>query len=314
MNPAFSLVFLTTLIGAAQGLFIALWAAELAGFGFDAQERGFFVLGGGVALVLSALGLVASFFHLGRPERAWRTAAMWRTSWLSREVIALPLFMLLMLVWTLMHFNGRSGTVGLGLLAALTCATLFVCTAMIYQSVRFLQEWASAYTLVNYTLLGLASGFTLAAALASHGPAFNAVPLTPAFAMGAIFFTLAAWASRSLSLPRNARLKPKSTVQTALGIRHPKVVQRSMGFMGGSFNTREFFHGRTPGALRRVLWAFVAGAFVLPLVLLWGGLVSGGPAFFGFAFVVQYLGLLAERWFFFAQANHPQNLYYQAVS
>ena len=25
------------------------------------------------------------------------------------------------------------------------------------------------------------------------------------------------------------------------------------------------------------------------------------------------LGLLAERWFFFAQANHPQNLYYQTV-
>jgi len=31
------------------------------------------------------------------------------------------------------------------------------------------------------------------------------------------------------------------------------------------------------------------------------------------AFVVQYLGLIAERWFFFAQANHPQNLYYQTV-
>jgi len=32
------------------------------------------------------------------------------------------------------------------------------------------------------------------------------------------------------------------------------------------------------------------------------------------AFVTQYLGLLAERWFFFfAQANHPQNLYYQTV-
>ena len=24
--------------------------------------------------------------------------------------------------------------------------------------------------------------------------------------------------------------------------------------------------------------------------------------------------LLAERWFFFAQARHPQNIYYQAVS
>ena len=29
---------------------------------------------------------------------------------------------------------------------------------------------------------------------------------------------------------------------------------------------------------------------------------------------VQYAGLLAERWFFFAQARHPQNLYYQAIS
>ena len=29
---------------------------------------------------------------------------------------------------------------------------------------------------------------------------------------------------------------------------------------------------------------------------------------------VQGLGLLIERWFFFAQARHPQNLYYQVVS
>jgi len=29
------------------------------------------------------------------------------------------------------------------------------------------------------------------------------------------------------------------------------------------------------------------------------------------AFVVQYAGLLMERWVFFAQANHPQNLYYR---
>jgi DMSO reductase anchor subunit len=34
----------------------------------------FLVLGSAVSLVLAALGLVASFFHLGRPERAWRSA------------------------------------------------------------------------------------------------------------------------------------------------------------------------------------------------------------------------------------------------
>ena len=29
----------------------------------------------------------------GRPERAWRAVLMWRTSWLSREVVLLPAFM-----------------------------------------------------------------------------------------------------------------------------------------------------------------------------------------------------------------------------
>jgi DMSO reductase anchor subunit len=63
-----------------------------------------------------------------------------------------------------------------------------------------------------------------------------------------------------------------------------------------------------------VKWAFLLGAFVLPLVLLALGLSSASAGLLALAFVVQYLGLLAERWFFFAQANHPQNLYYQAVS
>jgi sulfite dehydrogenase (quinone) subunit SoeC len=31
------------------------------------------------------------------------------------------------------------------------------------------------------------------------------------------------------------------------------------------------------------------------------------------AFAVQYVGSILVRWFFFAQANHPQNLYYQTV-
>jgi DMSO reductase anchor subunit len=29
---------------------------------------------------------------------------------------------------------------------------------------------------------------------------------------------------------------------------------------------------------------------------------------------VQYIGLLAERWLFFAEARHPQNLYYQRMA
>ena len=54
-------------------------------------------------------------------------------------------------------------------------------------------------------------------------------------------------------------------------------------------------------------WLFLVGAFILPAALLIGGFLS-------LAFIIQFAGLMAERWFFFAQANHPQNLYYQVVS
>ena len=311
MNPAFSVIFLTTLIGAGQGLFMALVALEW--FGHATHMEGgptFLVAGGVVALLLTAGGLMASFFHLGRPERAWRAAAMWRTSWLSREVIVLPMFMAGVLIWLLAHLAGRGDTLALGLLTVLISLALYVCTAMIYASVKFLQEWASHFTLINYFLLGLASGCTLATALA----AVIWPPAVSALGIAAICFTVAGGISRSLSLRRNARLKPKSTLQTAIGVRHPKITQRAMGFMGGSFNTREFFHGQSAGSLRQVKGAFLVAAFVLPLLLLLLGLVQERSAWLILAFVVQYVGLLAERWFFFAQARHPQNLYYQTVA
>ena len=124
----------------------------------------------------------------------------------------------------------------------------------------------------------------------------------------------AASVSRLASLVRNAKLKPKSTLQTAIGIKHPRIAQKSQGFTAGSFNTREFFHGRTRFFLRSIKWLFVLGAFVVPILLLATALSYVSTTILFLAFGIQYLGLLAERWFFFAEANHPQNLYYQAIA
>jgi len=79
VNPAFSVVLLTTLIGASQGLILALFGAELAAsWGAIPMpgERNFFAAGSALAAILALAGLLASFFRLGRPERAWRSAAM----------------------------------------------------------------------------------------------------------------------------------------------------------------------------------------------------------------------------------------------
>jgi DMSO reductase anchor subunit len=86
-----------------------------------------------------------------------------------------------------------------------------------------------------------------------------------------------------------------------------------MGMSAGAFNTREFFHGASQLALRNVRWAFLLGLFVLPFGLELCALSSAASWPWPWAALFQAPSLIAERWVFFAQAKHPQNLYYQVV-
>jgi len=312
MRPAFSVIFLTTLIGAGQGLLLALYAVELgARFDVLTPAAPVFYIGGSVlALALLAAGLVASFFHLGRPERAWRSAAMWRTSWLSREVIVLPAFMVAVFAYGAVHYLGLAASGWIGAVAAVLCLALFVCTGMIYACLKFLQEWHTALTPINFFLLGTASGLTLAAAFA----AYTAPLLVELLSVAAVAATALALVMRAATLARNARIRPISNLQTAIGIKHPRIAQKSQGLMGGSFNTREFFHGARLRSVRAVKWIFLLLAFPVPVVLVIAGLSARAPSLLVLAFLAQYVGLVAERWFFFTQARHPQNLYYQVIS
>ena len=324
MNPAFSVIFLTTLIGVGQGLFLALYTGQLYSF-FDLlpdqDGHSFYAIGSVISLAFLVAGLVASFFHLGHPERAWRAAAMWRTSWLSREVIVLPAFMGTVFLYAVAHWfdihaplvelpgsHHVEATLILGAIATVLCFALFISTGMIYACIRFLQEWHTPLTVFNFILLGGASGFLLASVFA----AFTAPQLTAFYAGWAIVLTLLALVSRVASLIRNKRIKHKSSLRTAIGIKHPQIVQKTQGAMGGSFNTREFFHGQSAGFLRTIKPSFLVLTFLVPLLLLATGMSN--PGILVAAFVLQYAGLLAERWFFFAEANHPQNNYYRGVA
>jgi len=325
MHPAFSIIFLTTLIGAGQGLFLALYSGQFYSvFRLLPTQNPvqFFALGSLLVLILLVAGLFASFFHLGRPERAWRTASQWRTSWMSREVIVLPAFMGMVAIWGLIHylkvnpvlFTFRDTfAIDLSLLvggvATVLCFALFLCTGMIYACIKMLQEWATPLTVINYTLFGGASGFLLATVFA----AWQASEQTGFFAAWASVLTILVLITRVASLVRNARIKPKSTVETAIGIRHGQIEQKAQGAMGGSFNTREYFHNASKRKYKNVKWMFLVLVFPVPLLLLSVGFATGSLGVLVAAFLVQYVGLLMERWFFFAQADHPQNLYYQTV-
>ncbi|MDA8229805.1 MAG: dimethyl sulfoxide reductase anchor subunit [Magnetospirillum sp.] len=324
MKPAFSVLFLTTLIGAGQGLLVALVTGQWY-FVIGAtprQENGaFYAVGAAIALVLLGLGLFASFFHLANPQRAWRAATRWRTSWLSREVILLPVVMGLGVVYAgvhgfgirpvLMTFSNQKSldlTMAVGFVTAGAALLLYVVTGMIYACVRFIREWASSWTVVNFVAMGLASGFTVAAAYA----AISSSPLTEFFAADALVLTLVALATRSYQLWRNWRAKSPFTLKSAIGVHHPQIRQLTQGFCGTSFNTKEFFVPGGKGKMAVLTAAFVAFGFLLPAVMIGVGWATGDAALLIAAALAQYLGLLAERWVFFAQGNHVQNLYYQA--
>jgi hypothetical protein len=311
MRPQFSIIFFTTLAGMAQGLlfFIALLNIEAPVL----SAPFLLMLALPVSFILLTLGLVASFFHLGHPERAWRAAMMWRTSWLSREVIALPA---VMLMTAMTFFFVAFGMVPAWIWAILLISilALWICTAKIYQCIRFIQEWSHPSTLSNFILLGLTSGGLLLEFLLML---WND-PDTP-FGVGLISglnfillfiaLNLKLWIWR-----RNQQLKPKSNLASATGIKGSNIRQTSMGFMGGSFNTREFFHHQTDRVISNIRKIILLMTYIGPMILLAFSMNSPNIAQIAIALLMHYIGLLAERWMFFAEANHPQNLYYQRVS
>jgi DMSO reductase anchor subunit len=272
MNPAFSVVAFTLAAGAGQGLVAAIAVALLLGAPIDAS---FVRAALALAIVLLLVGLAASFLHLGRPARAWRAVAMWRTSWLSREVIVLPAFIALVGLWWFEsgHAKSVAATATLLPLAALAgAALLWYCTAMIYACLRFIEEWSHPLTIVNFSLLGVSSGLMLASALAALAGA-NRVrrphrrrPRPPA--------TLVAWMARALALRRNAAIRHRSTLQSATGIRSPRLVQTSMGCRPGRSTPASSSIVRRSRRSARIKLAAHVLAFALPCLL--AALVAAG--------------------------------------
>jgi sulfite dehydrogenase (quinone) subunit SoeC len=233
------------------------------------QNQHFYAMGSFTALALLLGGLVASVFHLGRPERAWRAATQWRTSWLSREVIALPAAMALTFLYGLLHYLGWTdplfvisqtlpvdATLVVGALGTISTFVLFLCTAMIYASLRFIKAWHSPLTVANFLFLGIASGFMLAAAFS----AYLGTELVGFYGTWALIATLLGAITRGFSLYRNTNFRSKVDLQSAIGVHHSELHQKAQGFMGGSFNTREFFHHQSE--------SFLLMVFVLPVVLI----------------------------------------------
>jgi sulfite dehydrogenase (quinone) subunit SoeC len=312
MHPALSIVLFTTASGAGFALLLLLGLGAPLGLLPESGLFAFVALA--LAIALAAAGLGSSVFHLGRPERAWRAFSQWRSSWLSREgVLSLLTFVptsVFGIGWV--FFGETQGFIGLcGIIAAALAAGTICCTGMIYASLKPIHQWHNGWVVPGYFALGLMSGLLALDFL---------VRLWVRRAGGLALLTLvvvaiAWWIKERYWLFIDTTSAP-STVASATGLgSRGRVRQFESPHTEENYLLKEMgFHvaRRHARRLRRI--ARLAG-FALPgLGSLLALILPGVPGMVaaGLALVSAALGLVIERWLFFAEAKHTVTLYYTA--
>ncbi|MEM8774255.1 MAG: DmsC/YnfH family molybdoenzyme membrane anchor subunit [Pseudomonadota bacterium] len=287
MHPAPSVIIFTTLSGLGFGLLFWLGLGLPVVTGWIAF--GYFV----VAYALAVGGLLASTFHLGHPERAWRAFTQWRSSWLSREGVCSVIALVLMAFFALglVFFDTRWGWLGiLGAVASL--GTVFT-TSMIYAQLKTVPRWNTPLTPLLFMMLSLAGGALLA------GQGFLALLLVPTAAAA----QLAWWYRGDSALKQSG-----SNLATATGLGDRGEVRAfEPPHTGTNYLLREFVHvvGRKHAIKLRMI--ALGAAYMLPFVFL---LMPFSWVLIGLAVISHLVGVAASRWLFFAEAEHVVGLYY----
>jgi DMSO reductase anchor subunit len=287
MHPAPSVIVFTTLSGLGFGLlfFLGLGMPSVTGwtaFAFYA-----------IAFGLSGGGLLASTFHLGHPERAFKAFTQWRTSWLSREGISAVLALLVMgLYATGAVFQAEQWAL-LGLLGAMLCILVVFTTSMIYAQLKTVPRWHMPLTPALYIAISLAGGALLA------GQVSLALVLIPVAGVVQVLW----WVQGDKALSRSG-----TDMASATGLGHIGTVRAfEPPHTGTNYLLREFVHvvGRKHSVKLRAI--ALALGYVLPVALL---LLPFSHILAGLAVLAHIAGIAASRWLFFAEAEHVVGLYY----
>lgn len=305
MHPALSVIFFTVTSGAGFGFIAIIGLGAPMPVDGVAAFLACLVAGG-----LAAAGLVASTFHLGHPERAWRAFSQWRSSWLSREgvcaVLTLVLFGIYALNWV--FFSTRISSLGF-LITIGALATVFT-TAMIYAQLKTVPSWNRVLTPVCYMLFSLATGAVLAASFGQWSSLFG-LGVAPIL----LLLVAIAWVAKFLwwrEIASDTLSARGSSTETATGLGNiGKTRLLEKPHSGENYLTKEMVHqiGRKHAdKLRRI--ALLLGCFVPLLIIATAWMLELSSALYALAFLSLMAGLFVERWLFFAEAKHAVSLYY----
>lgn len=314
MHPAKSVIAFTTMTGAGYGLLIFMIALHM--LGLIPTDATFALTGFGLAFALITIGLMVSALHLGRPERAWRAFTQWRSSWLSREgvlaVITYGPTGLYGLVWYVYPQSiGTPFMMAVGVFGILCCVGTVFCTSMIYASLKAICTWANPWVPVSYLLLSLMTGALLCDALVySFGYGTTVLDIAVLVLLGlGLAVKLVYWKcmreTACISTPETAIGLPTTQGGMVRLLEAPHTqdnyLLKEMGFV---------IARKHAAKLRKIS---VITGFMLPVFLVWISSVLA-PSIAGYPLMSAVffcaVGVVVERWLFFAEAHHVVMMYY----
>ncbi len=314
MRPEISLVLLTILSGVGQGLFIFITALYIASQVGVEISNNLLILMTLISLFFSGLGAVASFFHLGHPSRGWKAIKNFKHSWLSREVVFLPLFVGLAFMFLLGLIVDVSPIflLSIALLASGASIGLYVSSAMLYAAINFIKEWSNPLTVFNFVLFGITSGSAIGFVLILFQSSNDDL------IAGALFFMIVvsgmSLLMKLLNFWRNDNMYNPWSLKNALGINAPKIKIQDKGCAYETYNSHEFYFPLDEKEKGKKKLLVLLVGFILPLLSLVLIAHNLGSSMIGFialcGAVLNLVGLFIERKLFFVQGNHVQNLYY----
>lgn len=287
MHPAPSVIIFTTFSGLGFGLLMWLGLGIPHVTGWTAFA--FFA----IAYLFAVGGLMASTFHLGRPERALKAFTQWRSSWLSREGWCAVAALIVMALYGAGLVFWQTKATYLGALGSLlSIATVFT-TSMIYAQLQSIPRWNMPWTPAMFLSFSIAGGALIA------GQVTAAIILL--IVAGAV--QILCWTQGDTAFSARG-----TTMATATGLGDIGTVRAfEPPHTGTNYLLKEFVHvvGRKHAQkLRIIALGLMVGAPILLLLLPFSHMLAL------LAVLSHIAGVLASRWLFFAEAEHVVGLYY----
>ncbi len=288
MHPAPSVIFFTVFSGLGFGFLAWLGIGIPGPQGWDAFPYFF------VAYLLAVGGLISSTFHLGNPKNALKAFTQWRTSWLSREAWMAVGTLSVMGIFAAANIFFKIQMPPLGWIGAIMALVTVYTTSMMYAQLKTVPRWNHWSTSALFILLALGGGAILA------GDVFGTL----------VFLTLAFVVQMYVWIAGDQRFAARGhTLETATGLGTiGKVRLYEPPHTGTNYLLNEMVYVvARKHVLKLRLIALLMG-YLLPLLL--AGLSGRLFELQITALVSHIIGILTQRWLFFAEAEHVVGLYY----